>query len=88
MSDIIELSTGHVFARGSVKAFSPVYRSNGDIYGFTVYGVGFAIEVLGFAQVFETSTQQYSKHWVDYEKTLFANNLLRNEFIEKLIGKP
>lgn len=39
-SSIVELSTGHVFSKGSVKAIGPLTYS-----GFAVYGVGFVVSI-------------------------------------------
>lgn len=43
--NIIELRTGHVFVKGSVKSLSPF--DDTDAGKFTVYGVGFKVTIEG-----------------------------------------
>lgn len=53
MSDIVELSTGHVFVASSVRAIGPVKplqrlhlgHNTWDGYGFDVVGVGYVVTV-------------------------------------------
>jgi hypothetical protein len=80
---IIELSTGHAFAKGSVKAILPACVKYGMrpsiIYDeFTVTGVGFKVDVSVNAREF------------NYEGSMPAvdpkTEIIRREFIDKLLS--
>lgn len=44
MDNIVELSSGHVFAKGSVKALSSLFLKDGYAQ-FTIFGVGFTVNL-------------------------------------------
>jgi hypothetical protein len=79
MSDIVELSTGHVFAKGSVRAVGPTD------YGFKVYGIGFTVPVEVSWHAYEEFLNRSQRDMRAYQYDDYVADL-RREFIEKLLG--
>lgn len=79
MTDIVELSTGHVFAKGSVKALTPFsYR------GWTLHGIGFIVKFdWGGIDSDKESPLGYRDQFLQEEARRKA---VYDECVEKLLG--
>lgn len=57
-SHIIVLSSGHVFAKGSVGAVGPFWQADFDC-SFTIYGVGYEVVIRGYLDYYTEDNEQY-----------------------------
>lgn len=92
MNDIVELSSGNVFARGSVRSIGTIEYCGKDYdRAFKVYGVGFEVTIhlnkqkfyrdVRFFRAGDGIGRQLSAQDLAFEK-------LRAEAIEALLGSP
>jgi hypothetical protein len=92
MTNIVELSTGHVFAAGSIKAIGPCYSYTGwrgSEGGFVVHGVGFKVDIvfsepLTIAEPTNHDELEAFKAYTEvFDKKVKA---VHQEAVDKLIG--
>jgi hypothetical protein len=81
--NVIELSTGHVFAAGSVRVVGPLqaclYDEGIGTAGFTIIGVGFDVKI--FRHHVDINNSERAVEVVRAECAV-----LRQEAIDKLLG--
>lgn len=86
---IIELSTGHVFASGSVRVVGPLIlvSSPGESrYSFSVLGAGFVVEIHIAFSTFDTGSEVDGIYEADWDRWHATAPMIRQEAIDKLLG--
>lgn len=82
---VIELSSGHVFAKGSVQAVGPLTNSlkgNLRAFEFKVIGVGFVVEI-EYAWIAQWKKYEKFHGIAEFDADAIA---LRQEAIDKLLA--
>lgn len=83
-NNIIELSSGHVFARGSVKSVSPYLSSGGGSY-LAIHGIGFEVKIFRMQMPSIPRPANLPVNAIEtYVDTYYEG--IRQEYIKQLIG--